>query len=144
MWRSKRFLWAAALAGVTLLAGVSVVISQERQARRVDRAKNDVIEGPVRTVVQNSAGAGLAPKALDYSKSLVIEPAAKTLVASASAAAPPPPPPRPGADKFVNPKVQPGKVRWHASLDDARAASARSKKPVLLFQMMGKLDDQFC
>jgi hypothetical protein len=45
---------------------------------------------------------------------------------------------------FVNPKVEPGKVRWHKSFDEARAASAKSGKPVLLFQMMGKLDDEFC
>lgn len=45
---------------------------------------------------------------------------------------------------FVNPKVEPGKVRWHKDLAAACAASAKTGKPVLLFQMMGKLDDQFC
>jgi hypothetical protein len=45
---------------------------------------------------------------------------------------------------FLNPKVEPGKVRWHPDFATARAASAKSGKPVLLFQMMGKLDDQFC
>jgi hypothetical protein len=45
---------------------------------------------------------------------------------------------------FINPKVAPGKVRWHASYSDACAAAAKSKKPVLLFHMMGKLDEQFC
>ena len=48
------------------------------------------------------------------------------------------------ADAFVNPKVEPGKVKWHANLAAARKAAAKSGKPVLLFQMMGKLDDQFC
>jgi hypothetical protein len=43
-----------------------------------------------------------------------------------------------------NPHVEPGKVKWHATIADACAASAKSKKPVLLFQMLGKLDDQFC
>ena len=43
-----------------------------------------------------------------------------------------------------NPKVEPGKVKWHADLDAARAAAARSGKPVLVFYMMGKLDEQFC
>ena len=43
-----------------------------------------------------------------------------------------------------NPKVQPGKVKWHANFADACAAAQKSGKPVLLFQMMGKLDDQFC
>jgi len=49
-----------------------------------------------------------------------------------------------GASDFVNPKVEPGKVKWHADFDAACAAATKSGKPVLLFQMMGKLDDQFC
>jgi hypothetical protein len=53
-------------------------------------------------------------------------------------------PAQPGADGFVNPKVEPGKVKWHATFAEACAASAKSGKPVMLFQMMGKLDDQFC
>jgi hypothetical protein len=44
----------------------------------------------------------------------------------------------------TNPKVQPGKVNWHPSFASARQAAEKSGKPVLLFQMMGKLDDQFC
>jgi hypothetical protein len=43
-----------------------------------------------------------------------------------------------------NPVVSPGKVRWHASFADARAAARKSGKPVLLFHMMGQLDRQFC
>ena len=43
-----------------------------------------------------------------------------------------------------NPKVQPGLVKWHPSFAAACAAAKQSKKPVLLFQMMGKLDEQFC
>jgi hypothetical protein len=48
------------------------------------------------------------------------------------------------AGTFANPKVQPGAVRWHATWTAACAAAGKSGKPVLLFQMMGKLDDQFC
>lgn len=43
-----------------------------------------------------------------------------------------------------NPAVAPGKVRWHDSFAQAQAASKQSGKPVLLFQMMGRLDRQFC
>jgi hypothetical protein len=50
----------------------------------------------------------------------------------------------PTTDGFVNPKVEPGKVKWHPDFDTACTAAAKSGKPVLLFQMMGKLDDQFC
>jgi hypothetical protein len=46
--------------------------------------------------------------------------------------------------EFVNPKVQPGKVRWHADFAAACRAAQKSGRPVLLFQMMGHLDDRFC
>lgn len=46
-----------------------------------------------------------------------------------------------GAD---NPRVEPGRVRWHASFADAQVAAAKSGKPVFLFHMMGQLDRQFC
>lgn len=43
-----------------------------------------------------------------------------------------------------NQKVEPGKVRWHRAIQTAMEASSQSGKPVLLFQMMGRLDDRFC
>jgi hypothetical protein len=45
---------------------------------------------------------------------------------------------------FVNPKVEAGKVRWHKTFADACTAARKSGKPVLLFQMMGQLDERFC
>jgi hypothetical protein len=48
------------------------------------------------------------------------------------------------ASEFVNPKVEPGKVHWHKTFADACTAAKKSGKPVLLFQMMGKLDQRFC
>ncbi len=42
-----------------------------------------------------------------------------------------------------NPRVKPGNVKWHASLADACVASERSNKPVLLFHLLGKLDERF-
>jgi hypothetical protein len=58
-------------------------------------------------------------------------------------------PAAPKEDKLVstksdNPKVAPGKVVWHADLAAAEAAAKKSGKPVLLFQMMGRLDHKFC
>jgi hypothetical protein len=145
---SRGKLWAAALAGVSLLAGVTAVVSQEKQ-RELDRSKNDAIEKPLYGVARGSApvqqpvAPAKPPKPanprLDMTKSLRIEPAVKNLVATATAAAA-----RPAPAKFVNPKVQPGKVRWHADYAAACRAAATSKKPVLLFQMMGRLDDHFC
>jgi hypothetical protein len=53
------------------------------------------------------------------------------------------PAPRPVAADPDNPAVEPGKVKWHKSFADAEAAAEKSGKPVLLFQMMGRLDQQF-
>ena len=43
-----------------------------------------------------------------------------------------------------NGRVRPGLVSWRPDFADACRASAQSGKPVLLFQMMGKLDKEFC
>jgi hypothetical protein len=53
------------------------------------------------------------------------------------------PAPRLAVIDVDNPWVEPGKVKWHKSFADARAAAVNSGKPVLLFQMMGRLDQQF-
>jgi hypothetical protein len=65
---------------------------------------------------------------------MVIESPTKRLIVGKSAA----------AAAFVNPKFKAGSVRWHGTFAAACTASAKSKKPVLLFHLMGKLDEQFC
>ena len=45
---------------------------------------------------------------------------------------------------IVNPKVKPGKVAWHDNFEAACEAARSSGRPVLLFQLLGNLDDQFC
>jgi hypothetical protein len=47
-------------------------------------------------------------------------------------------------DGDANPKVSPGRVRWHADFAAACAASRRSGKPVFHFHMLGRLDQKFC
>jgi hypothetical protein len=74
------------------------------------------------------------PKQPDRPKAMIEKPAKDLVVRSTT----------PSKDDASNPHVEPGKVQWHKTLADACAASAKSKKPVLLFQMLGKLDDQFC
>ncbi len=37
-----------------------------------------------------------------------------------------------------------GLVKWHSSLERAVASSRASKRPVFVFEMMGRLDRQFC
>jgi hypothetical protein len=77
------------------------------------------------------------PRRADATKMVRIEKPIRQIVARNSAAIP-------AAADPSNPKVEPGLVKWHPSFADACAASRRSGKPVLLFQMMGKLDDKFC
>jgi hypothetical protein len=75
-----------------------------------------------------------AKVARDIGKTVHIEPPTKAIVATKSA----------NVSIADNPKVQPGLVKWHKDFTEACAAAKKSGKPVLLFQMMGKLDDQFC
>jgi hypothetical protein len=75
---------------------------------------------------------------LDRPKYFIEMPAKRLLAKRTNAAT------LPSAEQFVNPKVEPGKVRWHKNFADACAAAKKSGKPVLLFQMMGKLDERFC
>ncbi len=43
-----------------------------------------------------------------------------------------------------NPTVAAGAVKWHDGLAAARAAAMKSGRPVLLFQLLGQLDQEFC
>ena len=40
--------------------------------------------------------------------------------------------------------VEPGLVRWHANREAAIAAAKQSRRPLLIFQMLGRLDERFC
>jgi hypothetical protein len=48
------------------------------------------------------------------------------------------------AATFVNKKVAPGLVTWHQDYQQAVQAAKASGKPVLVLQMMGRLDEEFC
>lgn len=106
----------------TILAGLLVplicgaVWGQQQKAKRLDVTKR-VIERPVELDVLTR----------DAREALEREVARRQ------------PQPKP-----ENPKVEPGKVRWHQDLAAACAAAKKSGKPVLLFQMMGNLDERFC
>jgi hypothetical protein len=78
------------------------------------------------------------PEGGAYRAKMVVELPTKVVMQKKSA-------PLPSATaEFKNPKVQPGKIHWRATFAEACAAARKSGRPVLLFQMMGKLDDQFC
>jgi len=76
---------------------------------------------------------GLAGDRASLSRQAPVDTAARTEIAAKAS-----------GESFVNPHVQPGSIRWHGSFQEACQAAKKSHKPVLLFYMMGKLDDLFC
>jgi hypothetical protein len=123
MYRRNRLLLAAGAASLAVAT-----------AWAVDRPGRPT---PAVPAPANRPAAAVPFNPADFSKTAVEAPAEKLVARTAPAPA--------SADgRFVNPKVEPGKVRWHADLDAACKAARRSGKPVLLFQMMGKLDEKFC
>lgn len=74
----------------------------------------------------------------DVSKSFRERPVENMLKGEVSPVTPDP------APRDAGGHVAPGAVSWHADLDAARTAALASGKPVLLFQLLGRLDDAFC
>jgi hypothetical protein len=115
---------------------------------RVDVRKYD-IEGPVKQLVAAPAppAAPVPPNGLPpggIRKEVIEFPVKKVVTNASEPLVTPAPKPKPAEAKSDNPKVEPGLVKWHPDLATACEAAKKSGKPVLLFQMMGKLDDQFC
>ena len=77
-----------------------------------------------------------------YESKIGIEQPAEQLVSTA--ATPSSTPTTPPVEKVGPPAARPGKVTWHKDFPTACRASRESGKPVLLFQLMGKLDEVFC
>lgn len=121
---------AVAAAGLAILILIRAIAGTESPAQEPPNRPP-----PANTIVSGEIPAFLTPY---VSKGLIEAPTEKLLAAKTVLAAVSP------SSKFVNPKVQPGKVHWHKDFDAACRAAGKSGKPVLLFQMMGKLDDQFC
>jgi hypothetical protein len=123
--------WKKRLAVGSLVAGMAALGAAWVHAQH--RA------GPQRPpqAVQYTSTASARPlqMTLDFSKG-AIERSAESIVAGTTAGR--------GDGVFVNPTVEAGKVRWHKDFASACAAAAKSGKPVLLFQMMGRLDHRFC
>lgn len=122
-------------------------LDQALKALELDFTKGKRIEAPTKRLVNGSNPVAqpitlevrkLNKAKLDRTKVDVVELPTKNLVRKTEQ------PPIVSASRERNPKVAPGTVRWHATFEKARAASRESGKPVMLFQMMGNLDDQFC
>jgi hypothetical protein len=88
------------------------------------------VEAPTKDLVKRTA-----PR--DRTKRVVELPTKRIVQVASPASA------RPQANKSDNPRVSPGKVRWAGDYAAALAASKKSGKPVLLFQLLGQLDHKF-
>lgn len=131
------FRWKMQLSVVAALCVVAGLLSDQPPAKpakpakvREDMTKRRVVERPVEAVVKVASKSNTAR--LDRTKGAVIEPPAKAVVRSSA----------PASD--VNPRVEAGKVKWHATFADACKAAENTRRPVLLLHMMGELDRQFC
>jgi hypothetical protein len=128
----------------------SVAMAQEPAVPRADVAKGRVVERPTEELVAElsqpvdqpaEAAPEAKPAAADRTKRQVVEPAAEAIVRDAQ--------PSDGADAEEptgaddNPRVEPGKVQWHDDADAAIAAAKSSGKPVLVFHLLGQLDQRF-
>jgi hypothetical protein len=145
----KRILWRRRLSWLAAVAVAAAVVTV--LARAVADSKRPAAQTARPKVPSNSGWTDLfekvnkgqmvtidASKLPDVGKGVIESPTKQLLTANTVPAA------APAAPAFVNPKVEPGKVCWHKTFADACAAAKKSGKPVLLFQMMGKLDERFC
>lgn len=125
---------AATLALISVSASAHLAQAQNptengsRAARpitqRMDFSKSK-IEGPLKSLLRS--GASAAPET-DLNK-LIVSPR-----------------PARAASPVVAPhdRVSTGLITWHNNVQEAMSKSAKSGKPVLVFHMMGMLDDRFC
>lgn len=125
-----RFRIACGFAFVALVGLAQTVSAQ-------DRSKSE-IELPVKAAIVNGAPLADLP---DLSK-FKLEASVKELLAKAVENAAGEKLKNEQAD-FANPQVAPGKVNWHADFAAAKLASGKSGKPMLHFQLLGQLDQQF-
>jgi hypothetical protein len=117
-------------------------VEADKPGPRAADPTKERIESSTKHVIAEASVTVATPSPVRPSEALLgakgsIEGPTRHLVASQSAAAS-------AASDFVNPKVQPGLVHWHPSFAAACQKALHSRKPVLLFQMMGQLDEQFC
>jgi hypothetical protein len=118
-----------------------VAMTREQPCRLAWIVGAGMVGGAVLLIARGLAGDKAPPKGIlstDVSKGGIELPTEKLLASTTV------PSPSLSAPNFINPKVKPGEVRWHKTFAAACAAAKKSGKPVLLFQMTGKLDERFC
>jgi hypothetical protein len=144
----KRHWWLLAAFVTTAAVGQE----PSEPVTEADFTKRRLVERPTEELVaelspaeeQAAAPAPHArPAPADRTKRLVVEPAVEAVVRgtqplSVKAAAEPG-----GAAADDNPRVEPGKVKWHGDVAAAIAAAKASGKPLLVFHLLGQLDQRF-
>ena len=127
----------------------STAFAQEPAPSRPDVAKGRVVERPTEELVgdwsssADQTRAEPAAKAADRTKRIVIEPAVERLVGDTQPPDAAPANEPQAAAASDNPPVEPGKVKWHRDVTAAIAAAKKSGKPVLVFHLLGQLDQRF-
>jgi hypothetical protein len=136
--------------GWILLGFAAATAAAAEPPREIDVTKVRIVERPIEELVAKSAPAEAAaaepaasPKPVDRTKGLVIERPVEEIVRElslvgdeiAGIGAP-------AADRD-NPPAEPGKVKWHRDVTAALAAARTSGKPVLVFHLLGQLDQRF-
>jgi hypothetical protein len=135
--------------GILILLAASMAAADEPRA--ADVTKRRVVERPTEELVAELTQRdelAAAPveeakpaAAADRTKRLVIEPAAEAIVRGSQPPEAAPSEPLVASDD--NPRVEPGKVHWHKDVNAAMAAAKSSGKPVLVFHLLGNLDQRF-
>jgi hypothetical protein len=106
---------------------------------RIERPVKKAIAGPYRNATKRTEASKVKTK-VDVRKSVIESPVKRviaTKVRTTTKHA------ETRNSTTANPRVKPGDVKWHANLTAARKAASRSRKPILLFQMIGQLDQRF-
>jgi len=110
---------------LVLTALVSADAAEKPSKKITVDFRKSVIESPVKNILANNRSE--KPPA----QSAETQPV-RTLVSSQTL-----------GKSFNNPKVKAGNVQWHPDFEKACAAAVKSGKPMLLFQLFGRLDEQF-
>jgi hypothetical protein len=94
------------------------------------------IEQPAKAIVADAVPP-VPKQPVDVGKDIIELPPKRLLVEASNKAA------REGVTDREFKKVAPGKVQWHKDYATAVGKSKLSNKPVLLFQLLGQLDEEF-
>lgn len=133
-----------------VVAATAVGQDTAERPHEVDVTKRRVVERPTEELVRELSPSEVQaaapqqeakPAPADRTKRMEVERAAEAIVRETQPAG--------AADESTagkaddNPRVEPGKVRWRDDVAAAITAAKESGKPVLVFHLLGQLDQRF-